>query len=95
MTDIKNTIRPLVLNPKLKVNLPTILEKIEPKLKQLDEFYGNKDFALDYLTLADFHVTDLIFYLEKLSPEDYGKYPFLARTLTAFNSISEIKKYEE
>ena len=54
--------RPLIVNPESKDSLPTVLEKAEPKLKQLDEFYGKKDFALGYLTLADFYFTELIYY---------------------------------
>lgn len=95
VTDIKNLFRPLIVNPESKDSLPTVLEKAEPKLKQLDEFYGKKDFALGYLTLADFYFTELIYYFQKLFPELYGKYPFLSRILSAFSSIPEIKKYEE
>lgn len=40
-----------------------------PKLEEIAKFYGEKDFALGYLTLVDFQVSEFSFYVEKLAPE--------------------------
>lgn len=65
------------------------------KLEQLAVFYGEKEFALGYLTLADFHMSEFSYYVEKLSPETYEKFGFLKRLRTAFEKLPEIKKYYE
>jgi hypothetical protein len=68
---------------------------MEGKLTDLGNFYGDKDFALGYLTLFDFQVAEFSHYVEKLAPETYAKFGFLKRTREAFNNLPEIKKYYE
>ena len=70
-------------------------EKVLPKFDELAKFYGDKDFALGYLTLADFQYAEFSYYVEKLAPEVYAKYEFLKRVRTAFEALPEIKKYYE
>lgn len=93
--DVRTQIAPLFWNPKYQEALPAALEKAEPKLKQLNEFYGNNTYALGYLTLADFQVSEFSYFVEKIAPEVYAKYPFLERVRTAFNALPEIQKYYE
>lgn len=57
------------------------------------KIYGGKDFALGYLTLADFHIAELSYYIEKLCPEVYAKYGFLNRVRTSLEALPSIKKY--
>ena len=71
------------------------VEKSTPKLEQLAAFYGEKDFALGYLTLADFAINEFAYYLEKTSPETFEKFGFLKRLRAAFEGLPEIKKYYE
>jgi hypothetical protein len=37
---------------------PAALEKVKPKLDYLQAFVGNNSFALGYLTLLDFEITE-------------------------------------
>ena len=69
--------------------------KIEAKLQQIDDCYGEKPFALGYLTLADFNNSESSFYLEKMFPNIYNKYGFLKRVREAVENLPEIKKYYE
>ena len=50
---------------------------------------------MGYLTLADFLVTEFSFYLEKIAPEAFAKYSFLAKIRKSFEDLPEIKKYYE
>ena len=86
---------PLFWNPNYKEALPSVLEKLEPKLKQLNDFYGEKQFAFGYLTLVDFHIAEISHYIEKISPELYSKYPILSKVRISVESIPEVKKYYE
>lgn len=55
-----------------------------PKLDELAKFYGERDFALGYLTIVDFQVAEFSYYIEKLAPELLQKYSFFKRVRTAF-----------
>ena len=59
----------------------------------LNDFYGEKEFALGYLTLADFYLSEFSYYIEKLSPDAYAQYSFFSRLRKAFEKIPEIRKY--
>lgn len=55
-----------------------------PKLDELAKFYGERDFALGYLTIVDFQVAEFSYYIEKLAPELLQRYSFFKRVRTAF-----------
>lgn len=93
--DIRQHIGPLFWNKDWQAALPAALEKAAPKLELLNQFYGEKKFALDYLTVADFQIAEFSYYVEKIAPELYAKNPFLARTRAAFEALPQIKKYYE
>lgn len=57
----------------------------------MSKFYGDKDFALGYLTLANFVIAEMSFWVEKFSSNLYTKSAFLKRTREAFEALSEIK----
>ena len=54
-----------------------VLEKYNPKLAQLNEFVGQKDYALGYLALIDFVVAEESHFIEAMYPEEYKRWPFL------------------
>lgn len=43
--------------------------KVKAKLEELNHFIANKDFAIGYLTLADFKIAEASYYFEKLYQE--------------------------
>lgn len=47
---------PLVFDPDWKNKIAEATAKITPKLDELAKFYGEHEFALGYLTLADFYL---------------------------------------
>lgn len=93
--DVKSALGPLIWDKEWQAKIEAAVAKIEPKLQLLAAFYGEKEFALGYLTLADFLVADFSYYLEKLSPEVFAKYAFVKRTRVNFEALPEIKKYYE
>ena len=44
----------LFFTENLEEALPVALEKIKPKAELVNKFYGEKEFALGYITLVDF-----------------------------------------
>lgn len=95
LQDVRTPIGPLFWDKDWEGKIKGVLEKATPKLDELAKFYGEKDFALGYLTLADFQIAEFSHYIERISPETFGKYGFLKRVRTAFENLPEIKKYYE
>jgi hypothetical protein len=48
-----------------------------------------------YLTLVDFLLAEITYYIEQVYPALYAKEPFLQEQRNRFNSLPEIKKYYE
>ena len=94
-TDIRNAIGPLFWDKEWEAKFPAALEKSLPKIQKIADFYGEKEFALGYVTLADFHLSEFSYYFEKIAPEEYAKFPFAKRVREAFENLPEIKKYYE
>lgn len=92
-TDVRTALMPLVFDPEWKNKLNDAVAKITPKLDELSKFYGDNEFSLGYLTLADFYISEFSYYVENIAPEVYAKYSFLKKTRTAFEALPEIKKY--
>lgn len=67
--------------------------KIKDKLDQLKKFYGEKKYALDYLTLADFKLAEASYYFEKLYSKQFHEYEFLSRVRNEIQNLPEVKKY--
>jgi len=72
-------IKGLFFNKDYKTAKGPVLEKYNPKLAQLNEFVGHKEYVLDYLTLADFLVAEESHFIEAMYPEEYKNWPFLQR----------------
>ena len=71
------------------------LEKAVAKFELVQKFVGEKEFMLGYLTILDFKISELSYYIEKISKETYDKYPFLRRAREAVEALPEIKAYYE
>ena len=69
------------------------LEKVRPKFNALKEFVGDKQFALGYLTLADFILAENLAYFEALFPTEHKNYGFWWKLRFNFNELPEIKAY--
>lgn len=54
--DVKTQLGPLFWDKEWEAKLPAALEKAQAKLELLSNFYGEKDFALGYVTLIDFQI---------------------------------------
>lgn len=59
----------------------------------LQKFYGDNDFAVGYLTFVDFLLAEFGYYVQKVDPNFYSQFPFLAKLRSAFLSLPEIKSY--
>ena len=66
--DVRSPIAPLFWDKEWEGKVEAAITKVTPKLELLQKFYGEKEFALGYLTLADFHVAEFSYYLEKVAP---------------------------
>ena len=93
--DIKSALSGLFWDKEWETKLPAAQEKAGPKVALLEAFYGEKEFALGYLTLADFALAEFSYYVEKIAPESFAKHAFLKRVRTAVENLPEIKKYYE
>jgi hypothetical protein len=60
-------------------------------MKRLATFRGNKEWLLDRITLADFVLAELSFYVEKVFPNEYKNLQFLHDIRQRFTAIPEIK----
>ena len=83
----------LVFDPDWSKKVEEVSGKLIPKLDEYAKCYGQKDFALGYLTLADFYIVEGSYHIEKIFPQVYAKYPFLKRVRTVFENLPEIRTY--
>lgn len=95
LQDIVSSVGPLFWDKEYEAKIPAVIEKIGPKIAALNKFYGEREFALGYLTLVDFHISEFANYIEKIFPEEFAKNPFAKRCRDAVNNLPEIKKYYE
>lgn len=81
-------------------NGATLLEKtwketLQPKLDALAKFKGNKEWLFGFLTLADFLLVEMGYYVENIYRDEFKKLAFLTASRTAFERLPEIKLYYE
>lgn len=63
MNDILKEVRGLYFNPKYEELKTAAFEKNVAKFDQLKKFVGDNNYALGYLTLADFVIAENLYYL--------------------------------
>lgn len=83
----------MIFDSEWQNKLAEVMEIVIPKLNYLNELYGDKYFALGYLTIADFYLSELSNYVEKIFYDRYSEFPFLAKVREAIESLPEVKAY--
>lgn len=81
--DLRAIYQSLIFDPDWSKKVDEVATKLIPKLDEFARCYGQKDFALGYLTLADFYLAESSYHLEKITPLVFAKYPFLKKVRTA------------
>lgn len=66
----------LCFNPDHEKAKVAVFEKFQPKLDYLKAFVGDKQWAMGYLTLADFFLAEMLNYFEALFPTEHKNYGF-------------------
>lgn len=89
--DIRNAYAPLFFSENYKEEVKQVPSKVEKKLQFCQNLYGDKNFALGYLTLADFIIAENSYYIKEISEELYNKYPFLDRVRKSIEELPEVK----
>lgn len=95
LNDVLDNLLKIIYTPKGLELKDSLFEKIRPKITQLCKFNGNKEWLLGYLTLVDFLLVEIAYYIEQVYPALYAKEPFLKELRNRFNALPEIKKYYE
>lgn len=67
--------------------------KVKVKMEELTHYIGNKEFAIGYLTLADFKLAEASYYFEKMYPELLNKFEVLFKIRKNVESLPEIKTF--
>lgn len=83
----------LCFNPEHEKVKIEILETIRPKLNYIKEFIGDKQFALGYLTLADFYLAEQLSYFETFFPSEHKNFGYWWRIRHNFEELKEIRSY--
>ena len=73
--DVLSAIAELFFSETFADSLPLTVEKIKPKIELVNKFYGEKEFALGYITIVDFLFAELSYYIREVSKELYEKCP--------------------
>jgi glutathione S-transferase len=68
-------------------------EKVKPKFEFLKGFVGEREFALGYLTLADFILAERLYFLEAAKPDLKKDFKFLWRIRHNFEQLPAIQAY--
>jgi hypothetical protein len=69
------------------------LEKIKGKVELINKHAQNKEWVSGYLTISDFYIAELSYFLEKLFPEEYKSWGEWQRIRDSFNNLEVIKNY--
>lgn len=93
LADALKDIRGLFWNKDHETLKIELLEKARPKFNYIKDFVGDKQFALGYLTLADFVLAENLAYFETLYPSEQKTYEFWWRIRHNFEELPGIKAY--
>lgn len=93
LKDALKDIRGLYWNKEYQTAKGDVLEKARTKLDLIQNFVGDKKWALGYLTIADFEIAEASYYFEALYPEEYLNWSFWETIRENFNSLPEIEAY--
>lgn len=80
-----------------KADKKEVTEKIEGNLKLIQDFIATRgkgtEFAIGYLTVVDFSLSEFGLYFEKLLPEVYKKYTFFEQARKTIDALPAVQKY--
>jgi glutathione S-transferase len=93
LRELNSSVVGLCFNPDHEKTKIEVLEKVRPKLNYIRDFVGDKQFALGYLTLADFYLSEQLAYFEALFPSENKHYGFWWRIRHNFEELPEIQAY--
>jgi glutathione S-transferase len=91
--DIFKEIRTLGFEPATAEAKAAAVEKLRPKFNYLRDFVAEREFALGYLTLADFILAERLYFVEAIFPEFKKEYRFLWRIRHNFEQLPGIRAY--
>ena len=93
INDALKDIRGLFWNKEYETVKAETLEKARAKFDYLKHFIGERNFALGYLTVVDFLLSEHLYYFEALYPTERANYAFWGRIRHSVESLPEIKAY--
>lgn len=93
LDDVRTNVAKLFFDQDYEAKLKETWEKVQPKLQYFEKFVGDKEWALGYLTLVDFQISELANYFEKLYPEEYKTFPSVDRIKNGVNNLEKVKEY--
>lgn len=93
LDDVRTNVAKLFFDQDYEAKLKETWEKVQPKLQYFEKFVGEKEWALGYLTLVDFQISELANYFEKLYPEEYKTFPSVDRIKNGVNNLEKVKEY--
>ena len=70
-----------------------VYKKLVYHFNNFKDFVGAKPFALGYVTLVDFILSERVYYFEQAFTDLKKDYPFLFRIRHNFEQLPEIKDY--
>jgi len=92
--DLYDGLVTLAYNPEFeKVRDSTLEEKVDPKLAQLSQFLGKKEFLNGYITYVDFILFEALEILELMKGELYDKYENVKEYHKRFREQKFMKDY--
>lgn len=59
-------------------------KELQPKMEYLSKYKGKREWLFGYLTLADFLLVEMSYYLEKLYPQEFKNFFFLLASRISF-----------
>lgn len=93
LDDVRTNVSKLFFDKEYQSKLKETWEKVQPKLQYFEKFVRDKEWALGYLTLVDFQISEFAPYFEKLYPEEYKTYPSVERIKNGVNNLEKVKEY--
>ncbi len=76
------------------VKVPYIQDYLPKTLKGFSEFLGARNFFVsDEVTVADFHMYEMLYSHQQLAPEVMAKFPNLVEYIHRFEKIPQIEKF--
>lgn len=93
LKDTLKDIRGLYWNKEYQTAKGAVLEKAKTKLDFIQNFIGDRSWALGYLTIVDFEIAEASYYFEALYPNEYLNWPFWETIRENFNALPQIQAY--